>query len=306
MREVDERKKAPIYRAFGLHIQCELAKAREFGLEVCENVVPDVCILITKVPEELPNATYKDAYISAAEGCILINIKCVARYLIVEGKEIRIEIEPGARLGDVTTIAFGTAIAAILYQRDIIALHGSAVRTKKGAVIFTGNHGAGKSTTAAALATRGWEFLSDDVCAIHLDNDRPLLHLGLSRAKLARDSYTNILGHTPIEPPISEAIGKYGVAFSRNQKPTPLYAICVLEANEGELEIEQVNGTDKLSQIVNNTYRPLIHSLAKQDSQRFNQFSRITANTHVFRISRPLDYTRMDDFLEQIEEKILG
>jgi len=45
-------------------------------------------------------------------------------------------------------------MAALLYQRNDLPLHGSAVQTTKGSVIFSGISGSGKSTVARKLAPR--------------------------------------------------------------------------------------------------------------------------------------------------------
>ena len=49
---------------------------------------------------------------------------------------------------------------------DRLALHGSAVATARGAVLFLAGPGFGKSTLAALLARRGCELVSDDCCLL--------------------------------------------------------------------------------------------------------------------------------------------
>jgi hypothetical protein len=90
------------------------------------------------------------------------------------------------------------AIAAVVYElveqtyneRGLMAvLHGSAVTFRKTAVVFPASQGSGKSTLVAALQTKGYAYLADDVCPI--DQGR-LLPVPVSQA-LKRGSWT-VLG----------------------------------------------------------------------------------------------------------------
>ncbi len=57
----------------------------------------------------------------------------------------------------------GPILALVLRYRGIVCLHASAVVLLDRAVAFVGPEEAGKSTTAAAFALRGFSILSDDV-----------------------------------------------------------------------------------------------------------------------------------------------
>ena len=69
----------------------------------------------------------------------------------------------GATLEDTAVYLTGPILGFILRQRGHVALHASAVKIGDGALAIVGPHGAGKSTTAAALAMRGFPLISDDV-----------------------------------------------------------------------------------------------------------------------------------------------
>ena len=301
----NEQSRLPIYHVFGLNIECELSLALLFGMTPASHAVPDAIIRVANVPCELEDPIYNDPFISYVPGCLLLRIEGVARYLITGGKEITIDIEPGAREGDVATFAFGSAIGALLYQRGILALHGSAVRTSKGAIIFSGVKGAGKSTTAAGLASRGWEFMSDDICAIHMENGSSILYPGLSRAKLSLDSYSSVLGKKPDTPAISPIMNKYGVSFNTSREPSLLYAICTLGPTTGSPYIEPISGAERLTLLSDHVYRPLFHQLIESPVQRFRQFIAVSSQTIALRVFRPLDYNKMNEFLQLLEEYIL-
>ncbi|MGH9771610.1 MAG: hypothetical protein ACRD4Q_07920, partial [Candidatus Acidiferrales bacterium] len=60
----------------------------------------------------------------------------------------------------------GPVLGILLRYRGVTCLHASAVAVDGHAVAFVGARGAGKSTTAAALAQRGYAVLSDDIVAL--------------------------------------------------------------------------------------------------------------------------------------------
>jgi hypothetical protein len=83
----------------------------------------------------------------------------------IDGKGTRVwcRSAPGATLEDTAVYLTGPILGFILRQLGHVALHASAVKIGDAALAIVGAHGAGKSTTAAALATRGFPLISDDV-----------------------------------------------------------------------------------------------------------------------------------------------
>jgi hypothetical protein len=71
-----------------------------------------------------------------------------------------------ATLEDTATYLTGPILGFALRLRGALALHASAVVVNSRALVLVGPHGAGKSTTAAALGRRGCAVITDDV--LHL------------------------------------------------------------------------------------------------------------------------------------------
>lgn len=71
-----------------------------------------------------------------------------------------------ASIEDAATYFLGPVLGLLLRLRGVTCLHASAVVIDGGVVAFVGCAGAGKSTTAAALARRGCSVLSDDIVAL--------------------------------------------------------------------------------------------------------------------------------------------
>ena len=66
----------------------------------------------------------------------------------------------------VAQLHFEAVEAAYRTVDTLAVLHGSAVNTSSGALLFVSQAGSGKSTLAAALAARAFDYLADDVCPI--------------------------------------------------------------------------------------------------------------------------------------------
>lgn len=293
------------YRAFGLNICCDQPLASDFGLRPLYCSQYDIDIRTDKVPSELDKSIFKNNYISYNANHVLMKIPEVATYLISDGKEIIIDIIDGAKDGDVATFTFGSAMGTLLFQRNMLALHGSAIRTPRGAIIFAGEKGAGKSTTAAALSQRGYQFMSDDVCAISFDNGTPLLYPGLSRAKLTEDSYSKVMGHSCDKPMISPIMKKYAAPFDINEDPSPIYAICILDIANDQLNLKKIIGSTRMTEIMRQIYRPMLHKLITPAETRFNQIAALSSHSTVFKCYRTLDYDNFDYFLNFLDKNLV-
>lgn len=66
-------------------------------------------------------------------------------------------------VNDVSPYLLGPVLGLVLRHRGVISLHASAVELNGRAALFLGDPGAGKSTTAAAMARRGHALMSDDI-----------------------------------------------------------------------------------------------------------------------------------------------
>jgi hypothetical protein len=84
-------------------------------------------------------------------------------WIDAHGRRVWCRSAAGATLEDTAVYLTGPILGFVLRQRGHVALHASAVKIGDAALAIVGAHGAGKSTTAAALATRGFPLISDDV-----------------------------------------------------------------------------------------------------------------------------------------------
>ena len=92
---------------------------------------------------------------------------------VLDGCATRVwgEAGPGLTDHDVLVYFLGPIMGFVMRQRGKLVLHASAVVLGDRAVAIMGPAGCGKSTTAAALALRGWPVLNEDVCALEMQEE---------------------------------------------------------------------------------------------------------------------------------------
>ena len=115
--------------------------------------------------------------------------KALGTFQIRNGDTIDIDPREEAEIQQLSLPLFGTVFATLLHMRGLLVLHASAVARDGRAVIFLGDKGAGKSTTAFAMIKAGYNLLSDDVVAIYFDEQgQPKVLPAFNQVKLLDDA----------------------------------------------------------------------------------------------------------------------
>jgi len=136
-------------------------------------------------------------------------------------------------LEDAATYLLGPIFGLVLHLRGFVTLHASAVSIGGSAVAFVGPQGAGKSTTAAALASRGYPVLSDDITALHVRDHSLLIQSAFPQLKLWPNSVESLYGTSDSLPPLTPNWDKRKLDLASNgyrfqQEPLPLRALYFL------------------------------------------------------------------------------
>lgn len=211
----------------------------------------NVEIEVTTVPVSLDGVTARGVLWQAAYGRFLLDVPDVARYLIVDGRKVSIEPAANADEGEVRRFLFMAPLAALLYQRGILAFHAAAAATQHGAILLAGDSGSGKSTLLMALLKRGWTMLSDDLVMVDLDeHGKPVVFPVCQDILLWLDAMEKMEIAAPSSQP--HGYDKRRNVFSPSGRiaadPKPLRAIYWLSVhNRDEIEIEELEGAERFS-----------------------------------------------------------
>ena len=219
----------------------------------------------------------------------------------------------GSSLQDTLSYLVGPILGLLLRLRGIVCLHASSVSINDRAVVFLGSEGAGKSTTAAALAQRGYAVLSDDIVALVEGRHEFQTLPAYPRVNLWPDSVSLLYGSPDALPAISLGWDKRclnlgeaeGTKFE--ERPLPLGAIYVLGESAGGSEkgVEIVSQKTALMILVANTYASNCLD-ATQRAKEFEILSRMVATVPVRKIVRGKSVAEVEPFCAAIQRDFAG
>ncbi len=155
---------------------------------------PDVEIISGEIPDIGPTASaFGPAIKIAGDGGVRLEIPTVGVFFIEGGHRVTIAAVPGVSESDVRVFLLGTVLGVLCYRWGLLPLHAAGVAVKGGALLVTGDSGAGKSILVAALAARGFPLIADDLCALDFsDKAAPKILPAFPRLKLWADSATRL------------------------------------------------------------------------------------------------------------------
>lgn len=283
------------YHFFGLNIasEFELPEASGTAAEPTDNGNPDVIIRQGKVPPEIADfVAMADTY-EVGQHTILLTVPGVARFLMDAGKSITVELSKNAETQVVRTYLLGMALGAILHQRGLLVLHGSAIDYHGSCIGFLGQSGAGKSTMATLLSSHGHLILSDDVLVIRPGVDgRPQVSPGLPTLKMWPDIADQLMASkAPAFQKPSLTKRRIHIPSAFATKPVPLRALYVLRwllPQSAAAEIDAVNIFDGVAELRKNSFRGELISPLGLDRAFMSNATWVAQNIEFFRLKRPM------------------
>ncbi len=275
------------YRFFGLHIDSEVDLG---GASHERGATPDVRIRLGSVPGLHASSTAREDH---------IRVRDTGAFLIRDGEEIVADLKPGVAPELVRVLLNGRLMAYLLRQRGWFPLHGSAVQVGSGAVIFIASAGTGKSTMAAALCSRGYTVLSDDVSPVQMVSGAYVLQPGRPRLRLCEDS---ALQFSTLAPAWTLAVDKHELQVSGPESPgcVPVQRIYVLENGE-DLRVEEVPPLDAMRAIGKECFVRLHCASSEVLVSHLRSSSALVNAGLVRRLSRPRGFGQLDAVVRAIE-----
>lgn len=194
------------------------------------------------------------------------------------------------------------ALGLVLFQRGVFLLHGSAVKIDQKAIVFLGQPGAGKSTTAAAFVKAGFTILSDDMTAIGFDNEqKAVVWPGFPEIKIWQSTVQNLGFDTNLLEPAFEGHHKYLLRQAEDTfpvKPLPLQQIFIVKGPHSKKTgfIKKIEAPLELLR-----HFPLpVRMLQSENLQKhFKDCLQIAASAPIEAIKRPKNFEALGAFVEQ-------
>jgi hypothetical protein len=226
-----------------------------------------------------------------------------AQYRVRHGREILVAGAPGASPQDVRIFLLGSALGALFHQRGMLGLHASVVCTARGAVAFCGRTKAGKSTLAAWLCRRGYQFVADDLCRVEcVSGGSTVVYPSTPRLKLWRDALAAMQqDHASLERDYRRA-DKFHVATDPVdvRMPIPLCAIYLLEW--ADFDIARLRGLRGLQDLATTaSYRPDLLRHSDHRAAHWRRCTELAGRVALHRFSRPRDAAALEKSVDLVQ-----
>lgn len=204
-------------------------------------------------------------------------------FLDAEARNVWGICPPPLTIEDMSTYFLGPGMGFILRRRNVTPLHASSVKLEGKTVLFCGEHAAGKSTTAGALALRGAKVICEDIAAIRENEGHFFVAPGYPRVCLWPDSVEKLMGSENALPALTPTWEKRFLDLSSRNlfetEPQALDVVYLLGSREtGEFlpRIEEISPKDALLDLVQNTYMNRLLSREERAAE-FQFLSRVVA-----------------------------
>jgi hypothetical protein len=222
----------------------------------------------------------------------------ICSYYVKDGNQITIDLKPNADDKSVRLFLLTNAMAAILQQRNKVALHAGAVVTDKGLIIISGDSGAGKSTTISALQQKGLKVFADDVVVLEENPKAEVIaYASYPTIKLWEDSSE--------EAKLREHVSKYRVHFHEDfiREPLPVTRVFVLKKNEtlSAPSVKPLTGVQSFVDLYAQLYRTSQINSPEKRNLLFNSISNLAGKIPVHVIERPTEGNSIEEVLALIE-----
>lgn len=220
----------------------------------------------------------------------------------------------GERISSWPAPGIGAATVEHLYLNQVLPLalgrggefvfHASAVEIDGGAVAFLGEAGRGKSTLAAAFATRGMRFLTDDGLVLQTMEEGFSVRPSHPSIRLWQDSHKSLFAAgSSCAPPVgytSKARLLLGDPFTYCDEPRPLRAAYHLgERTQENIAIHEIEPPRRLMLWASHAFLIDVEDHALL-SVHFSRTADLASAVPCFRIDYPRQFETLDSVISHI------
>ncbi len=226
----------------------------------------------------------------------------VAFTVRADGARVGCTWPAGLSLDDAATYLTGPVMGLILRLRGATCLHASAVKVGGAAVLVCGPGGAGKSTTAAALAARGHTLLSDDISPLIETADAVQVQPGYPVVRLWPEAGRALYGDAGL-PRLSAGWDKrYRRMEAFHGTPLPLRTVYVLAGREedGAPRVEPLPAAEAVLNLLANVYMAWLPDAAAR-GRDLVRLGAVAARARVVRLVPHKDPARIGELCACIE-----
>ncbi|OME93902.1 MULTISPECIES: aldolase [Paenibacillus] len=285
--------KPTAYKAFGFSIHSDIPLP-ELQPVVLPDAFADIVIRYADLTERwLGRPDKSNKTFLCTKDMVMFRVPELAVFAIEGGTTISVSPEKGAAEDKIRLYVLGSCMGALLMQRKILPLHGSAVVIDHKAYAFIGHSGHGKSTLASAFLQKGYQLVTDDVIAVTLDQQNtPYVTPAYPQQKLWQESLEVFGMDSRHFRPLFDRETKFAIPVTSqfSNKPLPLAGIFELVKTDcRQLHIRAVDKLEKLPLLHRHTYRNQLLSGSGLTKWHFDITARMSGSMAMYQIQRPLN-----------------
>ncbi|MDQ0256590.1 hypothetical protein J2S74_004012 [Evansella vedderi] len=279
-----------MYTAFGLNVLSEIPLP-ELSINSLGGQHVDVVIHYADLKKEWNSMADGNIYFIVKPDLVMFQIPNLAIFKVEHGKNI--SFSPTSKVDEdhIRLYLLGTCMGAILMQRKILPLHGSAIAIDGKAYAIVGDSGAGKSTTASALLARGYQLISDDVIPVSLNEGKvPMVTPAYPQQKLWQESIDEFGMESRNYRPIIDRETKFAIpVLAQFSKETlPLAGVFELVKTEDEkVSIKPIEKLERFHTLFYHTYRNFFLKPAGLMEWHFQTCAAMVNHLEIFQLQRP-------------------
>ena len=294
------------YLVYGLKINSQI-EFNEFLENIDESDYNDVNIIYGKMDETIKQEISNGRKVFISRETVWFNIENVATYLIKDGNLIIIDPYKDSKLEEIKTYIFGACLGHLLYQKEVVAIHGGTLEFNNEALIIVGESGSGKSTLTTALRLNGFGFLADDLSALDI-YEEPKVNPGYPGQRLCNDVMnkfgykTDSYNKIELEDKVKYTIPVWESFIKEKTKIGMIFEITV-----GDVEkvcIEKISGAEKLNLLLRNVYCLSSVKHLGVSSNYLRKCIKVANEINTFKIIRPKEGFTVHDQMMGIKNII--
>ena len=223
----------------------------------------------------------------------------------VSREKIVVDRFPGVSDRVLRSWIYGIPLAVLFHYRGCLVLHGSVVEIDERALVFLGDPGDGKSTTAAALIAAGAKFVSDDHAYLEVSGGEVFVRRGIKHGRLrlsAAELFMRQVGSSVGLDVDEEKLG-YLVAPHKVSKQDliPVSSIYVL-SEKPSISVVPLVGSEAVMALVR--YSMMVNVLDKLDTRpwHFLACAEVARRVPVRRLGRPKQLSVLRQIIDAVFE----
>jgi hypothetical protein len=310
----------------GLYRFCGLTLDSNIGLpelEPCEGASPDLIFRLEPGTTRLAGVRRWNRQWYRHDGDVLLSyvrkqshsifrFPRVADFIVsADHRSIRCVTQSDTSLETVKHLLLDLVLPRVLSQRGQMVIHASCVLIPGGTVAFMGASGAGKSTIAAALHSRGFPILSDDCLLLQERGDLIYGAPSYVTLRLWPDSVTGVFGDDMPTRPVTHQSSKKRLLLPQGDTAPkegafPLHAIYCLDRaprhSEGIDIRRQTSKRDAFLTLARNSFQLNTIDLESID-EMFTSVERIITAVPLYSLNFRRDYDNLDALCRAVLDK---